>query len=90
MPISQSHFSVGETAIQIVGPDSMAQHVCIHNHEHSSNSNIYIGGQNVTVGNGIHAASTTTSQLTIGPGDSLWAVADTDDCELHVLIVRQD
>jgi LysM repeat protein len=90
MPITQNHFSVGTVAVRVVAPDTMAQHVCIHNHEHSSNSNVYIGGQNVTVNNGIHAAATTTSQLTIGPGDSLWAIADTPDCELHILTVRQD
>lgn len=68
----------------------MAQHVCIHNHEHSSNSNVYIGAEDVTVENGIHAQSTLTSQITIGPGDALYAVADTADCELHVLVVKED
>jgi hypothetical protein len=91
MPITQQHFSVGSAvAIQIVEPDNMAQHVCIHNHEHSQNSNVFIGGSDVTINNGIHALATLTSQITIGPGDSLWAIADVDDCELHVLTVRQD
>lgn len=90
MPITQQHFSVGTAAVQIVAPDNMAQHVCIHNHEHASNSTVYIGGPDVTVSSGIHAQPTLTSQITIGPGDSLWAVADTADCELHVLTVRQD
>lgn len=90
MPIIQQHFSVGTAAVQIAAPDHMAQHVCIHNHEHAANSNVYIGGPDVTVSNGIHAQATLTSQMTIGPGDSLWAVADTADCDLHVLIVRQD
>lgn len=90
MPITQNHYSVGTARIQIVPPDNMAQHCCIHNHEHSANSNVFIGGPDVTVGNGIHAQATLTSQITIGPGDSLYAVADTEDCELHVLVVKQD
>lgn len=90
MPITTTHYSIGTAASQIVAPNAMSQHVCIHNHEHSNNSNVYVGGSDVTVGNGIHAQSTLTSQITIGPGDALYAVADTADCELHVLVVRQD
>ena len=90
MPISSAHYSVGTARVQIVGPDVMAQHVCIHNHEHSSNSTVYIGGEDVTIANGIHAQATLTSQITIGPGDALWAIADTAGCELNVLVVRED
>lgn len=90
MPITQNHYTVGTARIQIVGPDVMSQHVCIHNHEHSSNSEIFIGGPDVTINNGIHAQPTLTSQIEIGPGDSLWAIADTEGVELHVLVVKQD
>jgi len=76
--------------VQIVSPDSMSQHVCIHNHEHSSNSTIYIGGSDVTTSNGIHAQATLTSQITIGPGDSLWAISDTANVDIQVLVVKQD
>ena len=90
MPITQNHFSVGTARVQIVGPDVMSQHVCIHNHEHSSNNVVYIGGSDVTINNGIHAQPTLTSQIEIGPGDSLWAIADGGTNELHVLVVKQD
>lgn len=90
MPISTAHYLVGLTRVQIVGPDTQSQHVCIHNHEHAENSHVYIGGADVTINNGIHAQSTLTSQITIGPGDALYAVADTADCELHVLVQKQD
>jgi hypothetical protein len=90
MPITQAHYTVGTAAVQIVAPDRMPQHVCIHNHEHSQNSNVFVGGPDVTINNGIHAQATLTSQLTIGPGDSLYAVADVEDCELHILVVKQD
>ena len=90
MPIITAHHTIGLTPIKIVSAQSMSQHVCIHNHEHSSNSTIYIGGSDVSVNNGIHAQATLTSQITIGPGDDLWAVADVDNAILHTLIVRQD
>lgn len=90
MPIYTAHYTVGTTRVKIVEAQSMSQHVCIHNHEHSSSADVFIGGSDVTINNGIHAQPTLTSQITIGPGDDLWAISDTADQELHVLIVRQD
>jgi LysM repeat protein len=91
VPISTAQFSLpNNIRQQIVSPDRMPQHVCIHNHEHSSNSTVYIGGPDVTTANGIHAQATLTSQITIGPGDSLWAISDTADVNIQVLIVKQD
>lgn len=91
MPISTSHYTLPKNSrVQIVQPDIMSQHVCIHNHEHSSNSTIYIGGPDVTTSNGIHAQATLTSQITIGPSDSLWAISDTADVVIHVLVIKQD
>lgn len=90
MPIINSQFTVGTAAVQIVAPDVMSQHVCIHNHEHSSNNELFIGNADVTINNGIHAQPTLTSMITIGPGDDLWAVAESDGNQLHVLVVKQD
>ena len=90
MPISTAHFSVGTTRVKIVQAATIAQHVCIHNHEHSNSNNVYVGGADVTTSNGIHAQSTLTSQITIGPGDDLWAIADGGTNEVHVLVVKQD
>lgn len=91
MPISTAQFTLTEnTPQQIVPPDRMNQHVCIHNHEHSQNSEIYIGNSSVTTSTGIHAVATQTSMLTIGPGDDLWAVSDANGVEIQVLVVKQD
>ena len=90
MPITTSHFNLTAGVPQrIVNAQGMAQHVCVHNDEHSNNVNVYIGGSDVTTSNGIHAQSTLTSQITIGPDDELYAIAD-GSAELHVLIVKQD
>jgi hypothetical protein len=91
MPITTAQFTLtANTPRQIVAPDRMNQHVCIHNHEHSANSEIYIGNSTVTTATGIHAVATQTSMLTIGPGDDLWAVSDTNNVEMQVLVVKQD
>ena len=91
MPISTAQFTLtANTARQIVAPDRMNQHVCIHNHEHNQNKEIYIGNSSVTPTTGIHAVATQTSMITIGPGDDLWAVADETGLIIHVLIVKQD
>lgn len=90
MPITQAHYSVGTTRVRIVAPDIMPQHVCIHNHEHSSSRDVFIGDGTVTIANGFHLLHTDRLQITIGPGDSLFAIADSGTNELHVMIVKQD
>lgn len=90
MPITTAHYTLtAGVRTKIVSADTMPQHVCIHNHEHSSSSTVYIGGSDVTVSNGIHAQATLTSQITIGPGDDLWAIADAE-AVLHILVIKQD
>jgi hypothetical protein len=89
--ISTAHYILAaNTRVQIVGPDTQPQHVCVHNHEHSSNSEIYIGGGDVTVANGIHAQATLTSQLVLPPGEALYAISDTSGVELHIMVIKQD
>lgn len=88
MAIVATHYQVGTTPVKIVPSWAEVQHVCIHNHEHAANANVFIGGGDVTVNNGIHAQPTLTSQIIVPAGNEIWAVADTADQELHVLIMR--
>jgi hypothetical protein len=91
VPISTAQFTLAAGVRQrIVTPDVMSQHVCIHNHEHSQNSEIFIGNSTVTATTGIHAVATQTSMITIGAGDDLWAISDTNGVEIQVLVVKQD
>jgi hypothetical protein len=91
MPISTAQFTLtANVARQIVAPDRMSQHVCIHNHEHNDNKEIYIGNSSVTTSTGIHAVATQTSMITIGAGDDLWAISVDDGVEMQVLVVKQD
>ena len=91
MPIKTAQFTLGSAVKTLIAPnDTMSQTVCIHNHEHSQNSTIYVGGSDLTLSNGIHTRAGETSHIQIGPGDELYAISDTGDVEIHVLRVTQD
>ena len=63
------------------------QHICIHNHEHNQNREIFIGGPDVTLTNGMHAVATQTSVIQLLPMDELYAIADSN-CNLRILVVK--
>lgn len=71
----------------VVPPSTGVQHVCIHNHEHSQNREIFIGGSDVTLANGMHAVATQTSVIQLLPMDELYAISS-DDCNLRILVVK--
>lgn len=72
----------------LVVPASVSvQHVCIHNHEHQSNREIFIGGSDVTLANGMHAVATQTGVVQLLPGDELYAIAN-NSCNLRILVVK--
>jgi hypothetical protein len=90
MPITTQQFTLAENVRQrIVVPDVNSQHVCIHNHEHQANNEIFLGNSGVTLANGMHAVATQTSIITLGPNDDLYAIAN-DDCNLRIMVVTQD
>jgi len=71
----------------VVPPSTGVQHVCIHNHEHNQNHEIFIGGQDVTLTNGMHAVATATGTVQLMPMDELYAIAN-QDCNLRILVVK--
>lgn len=72
----------------VVPPSTSPQHVCVHNHEHNQNYEIFIGGDDVSLTNGMHAVATTTGTLTLYPNDALYAITDHDGASLRILVVR--
>lgn len=73
----------------LVVPASISvQHVCIHNHDHNQNKEIFIGNSGVTVDNGMHAVATTTGQVQLLPGDDLYAITAQSDVNLRILVVK--
>jgi hypothetical protein len=72
----------------VVGASSSVQHVCIHNHDHNQNKEIFIGGADVTVDNGMHAVATATGTVQLLPGDELYAITSQTGLNLRILVVR--
>jgi hypothetical protein len=71
----------------VVPPSTGVQHVCIHNHEHNQNHEIFIGGSDVTLTNGMHAVATETGTLQLLPMDELYAIAN-QNSNLRILVVK--
>jgi hypothetical protein len=72
----------------LVVPASVGvQHICIHNHEHNQNHEIYVGGPDVTLANGMHAVATETGVLQLLPMDELYAIAN-QNSNLRILVVK--
>jgi hypothetical protein len=73
----------------LVVPASVSvQHVCVHNHEHSTSREIFIGGSDVTVDNGMHAVVTQTGQVQLLPGDELFAITAQDNVNLRIMVIK--
>jgi hypothetical protein len=72
----------------VVGASASVQHVCIHNHDHNQNKEIFIGGADVTVDNGMHAVATQTGMVQLLPGDELFAITAQTGLNLRILVVR--
>ena len=91
MPVKNFAYDlVQNVRIQVVPPSTEPQEVCIHNHEHSQNKEIFIGNETVTVENGMHAVATQTSIIVLQPNDALWAItANSGGANLRVMVVTK-
>lgn len=89
MPYTSTQFAVGTTRVKIVAPQASNQLVVLHDHDHNSNNEVFIGGSTVTITTGLHIPKTETIQLELVAGDDLWAVASGNSVALHVMAVRQ-
>jgi len=85
MSIITGHFSVGTAVVQIASPDDNPQIIMIHNHDHTSSDELFIGPITVTAANGFHVPKTETLTVHLGAGDSLFAVSDDQPIIVHVL-----
>ena len=90
MPVISQRFTLSDTAVtRVVTATTQPQLVQLHNGTKSSNNFIMIGASNVTTSNGYHIDNAESIQITLGPGDELYAVSDPNGLELHVLAVKQ-
>ena len=91
MPVKTFGYDLLQNVRTLVVPPSVEpQEVCIHNHEHSQNKEIFLGNETVTVANGMHAVATQTSIITLQPNDALWAItANSGGANLRVMVVTK-
>jgi hypothetical protein len=91
MPVKTYAYDlVQNVRILVVPPSVEPQEVCIHNHEHSQNREIFLGDQNVSVNNGMHAVATQTSIITLQPGDDLYAITgNASGANLRIMVVTK-
>ena len=90
MPVKTYAYTLLDGVRQLVVPANVEpQEVCIHNHEHATSKEIYLGNAEVTVNNGMHAVATQTSIITLNPGDELYAITPENSAELRIMVVTQ-
>jgi len=88
MTVKTFAYDLAQGVRTLVVPQSVnVQHICIHNHEHNQNHEIFVGGPDVTLANGMHARATETNVLQLLPGDELYAIAN-QASNLRILVVR--
>ena len=91
MPVKTYAYDLAQGVRTLVVPANVEpQEVCIHNHEHSTSKEIFLGDSSVTVANGMHAVSTQTSIITLNPGDELYAISNENGTvNLRIMVVTQ-
>jgi hypothetical protein len=91
MPVRTFSYDLVEDLRTLVVPrDVEPQEVCIHNHEHSQNKEIFLGNETVTVADGMHARATETSIITLEPGDELYAITTNNGgANLRIMVVTK-
>lgn len=87
--IISSHHAVGTARVQISTPDDNPQLIMIHDHDHTSSDDVFIGGADVTIANGLHIPKTETISINVDAGDAIYAVADGGTVEVHVFQVKR-
>jgi hypothetical protein len=90
MAITQTSYSIGTAVTQIVAPDFQPQQATIHNLEDVSGRKIWIGGPGLTAGSSVEINTSVFLQMSLGPGDALYACTSSGTYGLGVMIQKQD
>jgi hypothetical protein len=90
MPISQTAYSIGTAVTQIVAPDIQPVRATIHNLEDVVGRKIWIGGSALVQGQSVEINSAVFLQITLDPGDALYACTTSGTYGLGVMIQKQD
>ena len=78
------------TAVRILPRWHAPQDVIIHNHEHATSKNIYLGGSGVSASTGLDIDAEVNVNLTLPAGDELWAFTnESGGAAVHVMAVNK-
>lgn len=84
--LNTAQITVGTAAVQVLEPAMKPRSVLLHNAQKSSNEFIWFGGGSaVTTSTGAHLDNAETYQITLQPGNELWAITNSGTKALHVL-----
>lgn len=91
MPVKNYAYDLAQGVRTLVVPPNVEpQEVCIHNHEHATSKEIFLGDADVTVANGMHAVATQTSIIVLQPNDALYAITDNaSGANLRIMVVTK-
>ena len=85
MAVDVQYYTINSVAPTLIAHATFnPMHVKVHNHEHSQNNDVYIGGSAVTTLLGFHIPSTETEQFTIGAGDIMYAICASGSAVVQV------
>jgi hypothetical protein len=90
MSITQTALTVGTALVQVVAPDIQPVRATLHNLEKADGRLIYIGGSDLVAGQSVEISPTVFLQITLDPGDALYARTATGSWQLGVMIQKQD
>jgi len=90
MPITQTSIAVGTALVQIVAPDVIPVRAVLHNREDVAGRKIYIGGADLVAPNSVEINTAVVLQITLDPGDALYARTASGTYNLGVIIQKQD
>jgi len=88
--ITQSSFSIGTAVTQVVNPDTQPVRATLHNLESVTGRQIWIGGPGLVQGQSVEINPAVFLQITLDPGDSLYACTTSGTYSLGVMIQKQD
>ena len=73
MTLSTAQISVTTSPTLLCAANAMSQRVTIHNNENSQQ--VFIGDSGVTTSTGVHLDGKEERQITLNPGEGLWAIS---------------
>jgi hypothetical protein len=83
MPLSTSHVIVTTSPTLLVAGDTNP--ILVHLHLHDNTDNVYIGNSAITTSTGLRLIKQDSFEISLAPGNALYAVISTGTATVSVL-----